>query len=426
MEEGGSQMMKHFQPKLIALLLILIMVTVSACSPGHPSGTSNHADSGENKETLYIGALFPRSGNLAPLGIESFRGAELARLEQNQAGGLLGKTVAFKEADAPSPNAAQAEADRLINKEKITAILGSYSSSISMAASQVAEKNRVIYWEGGAVSTAITSRGFKYVFRTQPNDTMSSRDQAQFVADELTKSLNKPIGNLKIMIVHEDSEFGTSGADRFKKAIQAVGAKAPPVYPYNAQAKDLTSIVLKIKDAQPDILFAVSYVTDGILLTRQMLENKVEVPVFLGAGAGYSLTDYAKALGNDKVEGNISFDVPQFTTNPKYTPGMDHFIEAYKKQYGEEPHSAHSLIHYWSAKLLFQTIEKAESVEPDKIREAVFTWDQPEGQSPTGWGIKFGEDGQNQRGNLFAHQWRDGKMIVVWPRAAALSEFTLE
>lgn len=277
--------MKHFQPKLIAMLLILIMVTVSACGPGHPSGTSNHADSGENKEALYIGALFPRSGNLAPLGIESFRGAELARLEQNQAGGLLGKTVAFKEADAPSPNAAQAEADRLINKEKITAILGSYSSSISMAASQVAEKNRVIYWEGGAVSTAITSRGFKYVFRTQPNDTMSSRDQAQFVADELTKSLNKPIGDLKIMIVHEDSEFGTSGADRFKKAIQAVGAKAPPVYPYNAQAKDLTSIVLKIKDAQPDILFAVSYVTDGILLTRQMLENKVEVPVFLGAGA---------------------------------------------------------------------------------------------------------------------------------------------
>ena len=111
-------------------------------------------------------SLYPFSGGLALLGDESFRGFELAVEERNAAGGIDGKKIEFIKGDAVDPNQAVGEARRLTSVDKVSAIFGTYSSSLSLAATQVTELAGIPYFELGAVSDPITERGFKYVYRT--------------------------------------------------------------------------------------------------------------------------------------------------------------------------------------------------------------------------------------------------------------------
>src|SRR5512136_2594367 len=80
------------------------------------------------EEMIRIGTLYPMTGPLALLGTEEWRGAEVARVAQNEKGGVLGKKIQFVRADAPDAKAATAEAERLITVEKVKVIVGSYSS----------------------------------------------------------------------------------------------------------------------------------------------------------------------------------------------------------------------------------------------------------------------------------------------------------
>jgi branched-chain amino acid transport system substrate-binding protein len=127
------------------------------------------------QDKVRIGVLLPFSGPLAYEGNEVFKGFEVARVEQNEKGGLLGKQIEFLKGDAVDPKAAVSEAERLISVEKVSVILGTFSSPRSYAASTIAEKNKVVYWETGSVGDDITKRGYKYIFRICPN--AEDRDQ---------------------------------------------------------------------------------------------------------------------------------------------------------------------------------------------------------------------------------------------------------
>ena len=107
-----------------------------------------------------IGALYPFSGGLALLGDESFRGLELATEERNAAGGVKGQPLQIVKGDAVDPNQAVGEARRLTSVDKVTVVFGTYSSSLSLAATQVTELAGVPYFELGAISDPITERGF--------------------------------------------------------------------------------------------------------------------------------------------------------------------------------------------------------------------------------------------------------------------------
>ncbi|HSB04676.1 MAG TPA: ABC transporter substrate-binding protein, partial [Thermodesulfobacteriota bacterium] len=107
-----------------------------------------------------IGTIFPLTGPLALLGNESFEASDLAREMVNEKfGGVWGKKVAYVKADAPDPTSGTNEANRLITQENMKVLMGTYSSSISLAASAVAERNKVIYLEVIAASDEINQRG---------------------------------------------------------------------------------------------------------------------------------------------------------------------------------------------------------------------------------------------------------------------------
>ncbi|MCB2190812.1 MAG: ABC transporter substrate-binding protein [Deltaproteobacteria bacterium] len=369
-------------------------------------------------DQIKIGALYPRSGALALLGEESWRGAEIARLVRNQNGGINGKQIVFANADGSDVAAARSEAERLIEQEKVGLIIGSYSSSRSMAATEVAARKGISYFELGAIANAITARGYKTVYRTNSTAAMFSKGQVGFIVDFMAPILGKKPQDIKVSVAHEDSDYGTSVAASFKELATKAGLQVVSIEPYAANSSDLSPVIFRLKKADPDVIVAVSYAQDAILLGRQAHEYKLNKP-FLGTGGGHSLQSFQKALG-DKADGIFNIDFTQYEVNTKFTPGLKEFLELYRKTFKEDPRSGHSLTNFMGANVVFDIIQNAGSFDADKIRKAAMAVDIPLGKTANGWGVKFDENGQNLRASAFITQWRKGKLLTVWPEGAAV------
>ena len=262
------------------------------------------------QDAVKFGALYPFSGGLALLGDESFRGFELAVEERNVAGGINGKKIEFVKGDAVDPNQAVGEARRLTSVDKVAAIFGTYSSSLSLAATQVAELAGIPYFELGAISDPITERGFKYVFRTNA----TARDFAVRMVDSVTEAIAPALGknpdDLKIGIIHEDSLYGQTVAGYQKTRAKEKGLNVVEVLPYSAKSVDLTPVVLRLKTAAVDVVLQTSYQNDTVLFFRQMTDQGFKPKAVMGAGGGYSLRDTLQAVGAENMEGATTSTSP--------------------------------------------------------------------------------------------------------------------
>jgi hypothetical protein len=141
----------------------------------------------------------------------------------NEQGGVKGHKIVLVTADATNPAVATNEARRLVTRENVKLLTGTYGSSISLAIAAVANQFNVPYWEGSAVSDELTSRGYKYVFRMNDNASAMSGGLVQAVTDLFAPKIGKPIKDLKIVMIHEDSAFGTSNRQDLRSQIKQKG-----------------------------------------------------------------------------------------------------------------------------------------------------------------------------------------------------------
>lgn len=376
------------------------------------SATAAHAD-------VKFGALYPFSGQLALLGEESARGLEIAVDEINAAGGIQGEKVVLVRGDAVDNNQAIGEARRLISFEQVAAIFGTYSSARSIAASQVAELSGIPYFELGAVADEVTGRGLKYLFRTNPYAADMGKMIVDMIADKIAPGIGKKPEELKIGIIYEDSSYGTSVSTHQANYAKERGVNVVVSSGYPAATVDMSSLVLELKQAGVDVVLQTSYQNDSVLFLQQANEAGYKPAAVIGGGGGYSMQPTADAVGHDVIDGVLDVDFTQYLVNTKATPGLDAFVEAYKAKYGSAPRSGHSLNNYVGAKALLEAIDKAKGFEPDTIVEAVKAMDIPDGATAAGYGIKFGENNQNERASMMGMQWQGGKLVTVYPDAAA-------
>lgn len=372
-------------------------------------------------EELKVGALYPFSGALAQLGDESYRGLELAVEERNSKGGVLGQQIKLLKADAVDANQAVGEARRLTSVDNVSAVFGSFSSALAYAATQVTELAGVPYFELGAVSNSVTDRGYKNVYRSNS----TARDFAYAMVDSLVDvaapALNIAPKDFKIAIIHEDGLYGKTVGGFQQERAKELGLNVVEVMPYSAKAVDLSALILRLRGAKADVVLQTSYQNDTILYFRQAKSAGYTPKVVIGAGGGYSLGDTAKALGGD-INGAFDIDFPQYATNEDGAPGLSEFVNTYKQRYNSEPRSGHSLVNYVGAMAFLDIIEQAGSMDADKIRAAVLAYKKPVGSNAAGWGFDFGEDGQNKAATTTLMQWQDGKLLTVWPEAAAVAK----
>ena len=379
------------------------------------------ATSTVNAQDIRLGALYPFSGGLALLGDESYRGFELAVEKRNAEGGLQGKKIVIVKSDAVDAAQAVGAARKLTSVENVQAIFGSYASPISFAATQVSELAGLPYFELGAVSDPITERGYKYVFRSNPTAKAFADRTVDVINEIIAPGLKVKPQDLRIAIIHEDALYGTTVAKYQTEAAKKAGLNIVETLPYSAKAVDLSSLVLRLKGAKVDVVLQTSYQNDTVLFFRQMKEASFSPRAVIGAGGGYSLQDTIKAVGPDNMHGVFNIDFTQYLTNEAGAPGIKAFVEAYKKKYGSDPRSGHSLANFTGANIFFDVIQRAGSFDKDKIRAAVLATDVPVGTTPTGWGAKFDQNGQNTRGLPSVMQWLDGKLTTVYPKEAAVA-----
>ncbi len=376
------------------------------------------------QETIRIGALYPFSGAMALLGTHNFNGVELATTIVNEKGGIQGKKIVFVKGDVPTAEAARSETERLISVEKLKVLMGTYSSSLSYVATAVAAKHNITYWETEAISDPITQRGFKYLFRTSPTGSEFGNTAANFCNEILSPRLGIKPGNMRVALMFEDSLFGTTVGETEQKRLKELGFNLVATDSYSSRVTDLSSLVMKFKSLNPDIIVACSYLNDAILFQKQMKEMKLYVKAMVGSGGGHGILDFAKALGNDS-NGIFSSDFPLIkepaVLDPKLDPPLRTVLERYKAKYGETP-DLHAMSGFTAAMIFYQhVLPKALSLEPNDIRKAALQVDIPNGSTHMGWGVKYAGEGHSMMGtNLRAFnvmmQWQQGMNYCVWPK----------
>ena len=286
---------------------------------------------------------------------------------------------------------------------------------------RVAEKYGKIYWELGAISNKITSRGLKNVFRTCPRSEWYAEWATQVTKTAICDQLGLDANKVNIAGIFEDSLMGSTLADDVDAQLKKVGLKLSIREFYNRKSVDLSPMIMRLRAAKPDILLGSNYLTDLILFWRQCKELNFDVKAFVGLGGGASMNDFYDALGHD-VDGlmDTSFCPPSDAVNPNYAPGVKEFISKYKEVFGHDITSIYPTVNFMGTSVLWQVIEKAGSLEAESIRKAAFEIDIPENSTVTGYGVKFDENGQNIRAKLVTEQWQDGKLWTVWPPEAAI------
>jgi branched-chain amino acid transport system substrate-binding protein len=184
----------------------------------------------------------------------------------------------------------------------------------------------------------------------------------------------------------------------------------------------MSSIVLDLKQKGVDIVLQTSYQNDSVLFLQQANEAGFKPGAIIGGGGGYSMIPTAEAVGKDVIEGVLDADFTQYAVNTTFTPGLDTFVETYKAKYGEDPRSGHSLNNYVGALAVLHAIDKGEGFEAEAIMKAAKGVDLQMGETATGYGIQFGANNQNERAFMMGMQWQDGKLVTVYPEAAAVAE----
>lgn len=380
-------------------------------------GCSTAADT---SESIKIGALFPVSGRMALLGQESWRGVEIATDLRNEAGGVAGKPIEMVFADVPDVNAATSEARRLASDPSVSLSVGSYSSSLSLASSEVFARGGSTFVELGAVSEAITDRGYDNVYRFNPSAASFTKLQMKFISEHLAEELGKPVSELKVVLVHEDSAYGQSVADNAVIDAEKAGLANFSLEPYNAKSTDLSSTVLRLKSLAPDVVIAVSYASDAILLGRQIRDNGLHLGAFIGTGGGHSLKGFHDALG-EAADGIYDVDFTQVYINEDFTPGIEEFKAAYEERYDSLPASGHALANFTGANLLFDILDKTNgSVDPEVFSKAAHEFSMDLGTTASGWGFSLNDENQNERADVYVMQWNGDKLETVWPEDAAV------
>lgn len=370
-------------------------------------------------EPIKIGTIFPRSGPIALLGEQAWHGADIARRIVNEMGGVNGREVVFVDADAPDSQTASTEAGRLISQHEVQAIIGSLTSGNALAISAVIEREGVVLWETSGISDEITSKGYEYVFRTCDKGSNRGKAAMHLVAEVVAPRLGIPLNEIKVAVANEDSSYGEAQVDALLKEAEKLGINVVTHERYSSSTIDLTAMMLRLKEKEPDVVFAVSYVNDAILFWNQAQQYSLNFKAFIGGGGGWSDPQFGKVQGQG-ANGILVIDMPSNIDSNKYKMDStrqlaEKFRSMYLKESGEDkvPLSA-EVVFTGTYILLHDVLPKAgPSYDADSIVEAAKTLDINE--TIMGWTVHFDETNQNEGATPVASQWKDGGTTLVWP-----------
>jgi len=369
------------------------------------------ASTGFAAETVKVGVLLPLTGSQAKFGEIEKRSFEMAAEEINAKGGVNGKKIELLfEDDTGKPDVGRSGMEKLISREKVPVITGGYSSSVTAAAAPVAQRFQVPFVICTGSADDITEKGYDYIFRI--NQFASEYPNA---VESFLKEVAKDVKT--VALLYENSAFGQSSSKSFEEDAKRLGLKIVVKEGYQAGAIDFKPILTKVKAANPDMIYMVSYVMDASLLMRQSKELRINPKMFVGGGAGFTLPEFAKSAG-DAANGVFSATL-WIETLP--FPGAKAYFDKFKKKYGSET-EYHGAEAYAAMYVVADALGRAKSITPKDVREALTKTDMKTAFGPVKF-ISYGKKTQQNKLDTYLVQWQNGELDAVWPKSAATKKY---
>ena len=406
-------------------------MTTSAHSPQNPSRRSAVATIGataagaalpslalaQTKE-VKVGFLLPLTGGFAESGQLIKSAIDMAIEEINGKGGIksLGAKIVPVYGNSSSPDEANTETNRMISSEKVSAIMGAYSSGATISSSVIAERAKVPYVVPNALADEITERGLSYVFKTVPHFSQFAINGAQMVKD-LSAKAKKPVKT--VSLVRENNFFGNVVGKAFAAHLGPSGLELAKDNIFPSNPTSFEDIIVALKSQNPDVVFAAGEPSSITLLFQQLKELKYWPKLgWVGCGGGYTNPTVVQNLGS-LAEGMVVLNdwFPDINR-----PGSKELNERFKKRTGKDM-LGNANTTYAAVYILADALERAASPEGAKIRDALAKTNITSGPATFMYEkINFDAKGMMPNSLLIGAQIQRAGARVVWPNALKVAE----
>ena len=310
----------------------------------------------QSGSTITLGVMAPITGNQAQYGVDIRRGAELAIAQLNDSKAVPNTTLALQVEDSKGePQEAANVAQKFAALGNITAVVGDFSSTATLAAAPIYQRAGITLMTPVASHPDITKTG-KFIFRNTPI--------AASEADSVTDWGTKDIGFKKVAIIGRNDDYGRAYGELFRKRAIANGAQVVGEEYIAGDSQDLKPLITLLRSKQPDMVSLAIFQVEAALLFRQAVEMNFK-PTFM-SGAGL-FNPQLLSLARDAANGLllVSTYFPQSDR-----PQVKAFVDAFQAKFGTVPSkfSAHA---YDSVSMIVAAIKRAGSGDRAKVRDAL-------------------------------------------------------
>ncbi|HHV78481.1 MAG TPA: ABC transporter substrate-binding protein [Firmicutes bacterium] len=342
---------------VVGLVVALLVSLLSGCSGGksQTAPTPAKPEKKEEKEPIKIGTVGPLTGNAATYGVSTKKGVEIAVDEVNAEGGINGQQVKLISEDSKGDQTEAANATRkLVEQDKVAAIIGAVLSSETFAAGPIANDGKVPMMSPSSTAPGIPDIG-PFVFRNCISDNVQAVQVAEYAIKELKLK--------RFAIMYTNNDYGVALKNAFeakaKELAQVVGIEA-----YNDGETNFSVQLSKLKAKSPDALFIGGYYTEVSKIAQQAKQLGMKVQL-LGGDGFYS--DKLVQLGGDAVEGAV-FSAGFYSGDT--SPDVVKFVKAYKAKFNNEEPDMFAAQAYDAAKIILTAMKKA-GTAGQALRDAI-------------------------------------------------------
>ena len=347
-------MKKHF---VLVLAVLMSLSLVAGCGGGEkakPAAVSNE---------IKIGANFELTGGVANFGKQTLNGIQMAVKEVNAAGGVLGgKKIVVVVADNKSEPAEATNAiTKLITQDKVVAVLGPVTSTNVLATVQVAQDNKIPVLTATGTNEKITVDNGKvrpFAFRACFIDPFQGRVMANYAAKTVK-------AKTAVIYVDSSSDYSKGLSQSFEATFTQNGGKIVGKEAFLAKDQDFKATLTKIKAMNAEVIFIPAYYEEVGKIVKQARELGITIPL-LGTD-GWDDPKVVEIAGAAAL--NNTFFSNHYSSQDK-DPNVVKFVEAYKKEYNQEP-SALAALGYDSGLMIIDAIKRAGAADSVKIKDAL-------------------------------------------------------
>jgi branched-chain amino acid transport system substrate-binding protein len=336
---------------LAMTLLISLLSTIACVQKGGETGN------GATGDTIKVGVYGDLTGATSSFGQSTKNGIELAVEEINAAGGVNGKKIALiVEDDQGRPEQAKTVVSKLINQDKVQAVLGEVASTNSLAAAPVAQEAKIPMITPSSTNPKVTEVG-DYVSRVCFIDPFQGSVMAKFASNTLKAKTAAILGDV-------NSDYSKGLTQFFEEEFNRLGGKVVTKEAYAQTDPDFKGILTKIRDLNPDVLYVPGYYGQVGIIAKQARELGMNMPLL--GGDGWDSPELwnlgGAALKDAYISNHYSAENP--------APEIQNFVKAYRAKYGAVPDSLAALA-YDAAKVLADALKRAGTSESSKLKDAI-------------------------------------------------------